>query len=82
MFPCSHMGLDYLLDVNIFQYIVSGDYVLASFFLFSLREKMEKKKKNITNSCWFSYVYSFPSLFSFFYEKRKGGKGKEILAIT
>ena len=32
MFPCSHMGLDYLLDVNIFQYIVSGDYVLASFF--------------------------------------------------
>ena len=59
MFPCSHMGLDYLLDVNIFQYIVSGDYVLAFFFV---------KKKNITNSCWFSYVYSFPHFF------RGGGK--------
>lgn len=39
MFPCSHMGLDYLLDVNIFQYIVSGDYVLALFFC-------KKKKHN------------------------------------
>lgn len=66
MFPCSHMGLDYLLDVNIFQYIVSGDYVLASFFFFV------KKKKNITNSCWFSYVYSFPHFFFQRREKRQG----------
>ena len=52
--------------------------------IFSFFPPGKNGKKNITNSCWFSYVYSFPSLFSFFYEKRKGGggKGKEILAIT
>jgi len=67
MFPCSHMGLDYLLDVNIFQYIVSGDYVLALFFL-------KKKKKH--NKFLLVFLCLFiPSLFL-------GGKGKEILAIT
>ena len=70
MFPCSHMGLDYLLDVNIFQYIVSGDYVLASFFF------LQKKKHNkflLVFLCLF-----IPSLFFF----KEGRKGKEILAIT
>lgn len=68
MFPCSHMGLDYLLDVNIFQYIVSGDYVLALFFC------LKKKTSQIPAG----FPMSIHSL-TFF---KEGGKGKEILAIT